>query len=419
MATTAIPRDTSRQDSLLDSSSLMNLSILIYGQGQMVWEVTRNLLLIGVKSIGIVPPLQSNHEANHFAFETIQKLNPECKIMLHSQVQSLQELKEIILPQYKICLMINILNKDHIVEINQACRNHAGFIYGCNLGLYGNVFVDFGPEHVVKDPFKSQRTFPIMDLTKTPSTIQIITEDLNCLLRPKKLIRLKGSNLSQNLQEMTFPITKKNFLEEDKLTEITLEVLPETDPLIFEPLDGRTCTNFELIVEPQKLTFDSFESSVSNPKINRDFEGTNKLSSRILHELFRAVITFYEKSSRLPTASDQPEFMNCYQGDLKTLPKEKITQFLQNIAFEFPPIASLFGALLANEALKISGTYMPLQQWLHFEELSCAAHSDLHSIDPLHKISQPFASSSSHLLSNKVLKDLKYFFLYSLSPHLL
>lgn len=413
MATTAIPRDTSRQDSLLDSSSLMNLTVLIYGQGQMVWEVTRNLILIGVKSIKIIPPLQANYETNDFAFESIQKLNPECKIMLHSQVQSLQEFKEIILSQYKICLMINIFNKDHIVEINQACRPNAGFIYGCNLGLYSNIFVDFGPEHIVKDPFKSQRTFPIMDLTKTPSTIQIITEDLNCLLRPKKLIRLKGSNLSQNLQEMTFTITntKINSLEEEKLTEITLEVLPETDPLLFEPLDGRACTNFELIVEPKRLNFDSFKSSLSNPKIKRDFEGTNKLSSQILHELFLAVLTFYEMSSRLPAASDQPEFMNCYQGDLETLPKEKITQFLQNIAFEFPPIASLFGALLANEALKISGTYMPLKQWLHFEELSCAVNSDLHSLDPLHKISQPFTSSSSHILSNKVLKDLRYFFL--------
>ncbi len=399
--TTASFRDTSRQDSLLDLSSLVNLSILIYGQGQMVWEVTRNLTLIGVKSITIVPPISSSpYQFNHHAFDAIQKLNPECKITLYSQPISLQDLTQNLIPQHKFCILINIFNQKDIITINEACRNHnpepIGFLSGCNLGFYSNIFVDFGPQFIVKDPYKSQRTFPIMDLNfLSNAEIQITTEDSSGLIRSGKSIKLKG---------ITLKIAKTEFNEKLNLTLITLEA-PSSDFSI----DKKSSTSFELLIEPQIKKFESFRNSLSNLQLlQKGMEGPQKLPSKTLHHLFLTTLNFYETFQRLPNSSDHPQFLALYQevslqADLN---KEILTLFLENLSYESPPIASLFGALLANEALKISGTYIPLQQWLHFEEFFCAQNSKLQSLDPPHKISQPFISSS-YILSSNPLKNFK------------
>ena len=403
MMTTTSSRDTSRQDSLLDLSSLMNLSILIYGQGQMIWEVTRNLTLIGVKSIIIIPPISpSPHQFNHHAFNTIQNLNPECKITLYSQPLSLQDLTQNLIPQHKLCILINIFNQKDITLINEACRNHSpepiGFLYGCNLGFYGNIFVDFGSQFIAKDPYKSQRTFPIMDLNLNTKEIEITTEDPSGLIRSGKSIKLKGT---------PFKIAKSALNRQQNLTVITIEV-----PSDFA-IDKKSCTSFELMVEPKMMKFESFKNSLSNFGLLQKgmMEGPQKLPSETLHHLFLATLAFYEIFQRLPYPSDHPQFIALYQevSFKNDLNKETLVHFLGNLSYEFPPIASLFGALLANEALKISGTYIPLQQWLHFEEFSCAQNPKLHSLDPLHKISQPFIPSNifSNILTNNSLKNFK------------
>lgn len=64
-----------------------------------------------------------------------------------------------------------------MIAINQACREkNIGFILAANMGLYCNIFVDFGKAHKVLDR-DGEDTYPflIQSITKsTPGVVHLV-----------------------------------------------------------------------------------------------------------------------------------------------------------------------------------------------------------------------------------------------------
>jgi ubiquitin-activating enzyme E1 len=145
---------------------LKQLSVLIVGMRGLGFEIAKNLVLAGVKSVTIHDPtvtqicdLGANFylNAEHVGkvtradavLNTFKELNPDVKVSVENGEVYTEDSAKL----YR-CVVIteNFVNIDTITQFNNVCRkNNTNFIMTETLGAAAYAFLDFGDAHVIHD----------------------------------------------------------------------------------------------------------------------------------------------------------------------------------------------------------------------------------------------------------------------------
>ena len=262
------------------------------------------------------------------------------------------------------------------------------FILSLELGIFGYVFVDFGDSFTIQDETGDEvKEYLIKDISKEKNgKVSINTKfSGNIKLTSNDLISFKeivGMVELNNCSPMKIKIN-------DDIIEIG-------DTSNFSDyISGGILFNVKV---PKILKFESFKERVENPiKEGEEYNDPLDFSNPNIQEILRlgllALFDFFDKNNYLPEINEEKDYKELFdtaKNILKQKEKEdiywvkyirsnieiydvdfdlifeKTIKYLSNWAkIEICPISSFLGGVTAQEAIKFSGKYKPIHQWLY------------------------------------------------------
>ena len=374
---------------------IINLKILIIGLRGLGIEIAKNIILAGPKEVSIsdknickINDLGSNFYINEndinkktreeSCINKLKSLNPYVIVNIHKGIFK-EDIK-----RYNIIIITEIIKIEDLYEINLMCRkNNIKFIYTLNLGLTGFLFNDFGDEHNIYD-FNGEKklTYSILDIKEKDEYYKVILD-----VPEDEVFELK---------EGDFVIFKKidglKFLNDGQPKNIV-----KINKNSFFIKKGKINNNNEKYISngyieeykiPKKLKFYSFRDNFFIPNNNYiNMDAKKKSSNILLHCTFIGLHFFFSKYFKLPELNNLKEIEEIvdFSSQYFNIIKEKHNDYLKikkkTIEFdksyvvnvlrwsksEISPICAFLGGIVSQEALKITGKYMPIYQWLRFD----------------------------------------------------
>eukprot|EP01065_Artemidia_motanka_P027101 TRINITY_DN32336_c0_g1_i1.p1 TRINITY_DN32336_c0_g1~~TRINITY_DN32336_c0_g1_i1.p1 ORF type:complete len:1249 (+),score=452.60 TRINITY_DN32336_c0_g1_i1:67-3813(+) len=295
------------------------------------------------------------------------------------------------------------------------------FLVGLNRGVTCTIFADFsnkgGTPHIVTDPSgEPLKTMSVADINVTAGedgkadvVLTLATlgdaphgmddggwlkvEDVRGMpvlneKSPWEIRRVYDKTVLSRKEDGT-PDKVRERLSPSKVRLVPKEDLEWTKESLGSYETGGVVTEFN---QPKPFTFVEFESSWKNPKppgdvyppspvvLNQETYFANRGNQ--LHLAQVAVWRFWESKGRLPELHSAEDAEECCSlakdvmwDDLKSDPDESFdaawAKVVSSTALycqaELPGTASFLGGVLAQEVVKRSGKYTPLQQWLHVD----------------------------------------------------
>ena len=368
------------------------LTVVLRGLGI---EIAKNLILTGLNEICItdnnickINDLGSNFylTENNINKETREKaclkklrsLNTYVNVTILEGGNIFENIK-----RFNLIIITEIMNTKELIKINQICRqNNIGFIYGLNLGLTGFLFNDFN-EHLIYDENGEKiLSYQIFNIEQNKENYEIYIDtslDKNFLLKKGEYVifkEIKGLEILNNT-------TPKQIIKAAK------------DSFIIDKVDDSQENYIEGgIVEeikvPKKLVFKSFEAHIHN--FYKDYiilDSSKNYNNILLHCAFLGLHNFYDNHKEVPELTNSKQIEEAidlsfqYYTELKNKnienvrvgKKNKIIEFdkkyikkiIQWSKCEISPICSFLGGIISQEAIKITGKYKPIYQWLRFD----------------------------------------------------
>ena len=395
---------------LRTQSKIMKMNIFIYGLRGVGIETAKNLGLAGPKSLTIFDPnltkindLTSNYflkeedviyskRRDEASLIHLKNLNPYVawNVMEGDDIQQniKKKLKE---PEskYDVVVITEFLPKEVIESIDELCRvENIGFILTFELGIYGFIFVDFGNNFTIYDETGEEiEEYFIKSITKekngkvtidtslsgnimlTPNDfvsfkeIDGMTELNNCL--PRK-IKIKGNIIeigdTSNFSDyksggILYNVKIPKILNFESFKERINEPLKEGEKYKV-PLDFLNINIQDILGIGLLSLFEFYDKYDSLPEINKseDSEKLVLIGKEIFEKKEKEGI-FWVKNIRTIIEEFEEDFDFIFEKTIKNLSKwAKI---------EICPISSFLGGVTAQEVIKYTGKYKPIDQWLY------------------------------------------------------
>ena len=374
---------------------IVNLKILIIGLRGLGIEITKNLILAGPKEVFIsdkhickINDLGSNFYLNEDDVNTktledscinkLKELNPYVNVSIHKGIYK-EDIKK-----FNLIIITEIMKLEELFEINNFCRkNNINFIYTLNIGLCGFLFNDFGDNHYVYDSNGEKiLKYNIFSIEENENKYEIFLDIQN-----DELFELnKGDYIKfKNVKGL-------EFLNDGEPRKIIKSNISSFE--IEKTNKGNNKYISDGIVEeikiPKKLKFESLQDNFI--KFNNNYiiiDPKKKYTNILLHCAFIGLHFYYSIYSKLPELNnlkEVEEIVNIskkyyltikekYNDYLKIKRKNKIIEFDENYIInvlrwcrsEINPICAFLGGIVSQEALKITGKYNPIYQWLRFD----------------------------------------------------
>ena len=366
---------------------LSKLKIIIYGIRGLGVEIAKNLILSGPKQVYIYDKnlVKLNDIGNNFfinekdvnnknrdeaSLNELKELNPYVEVNIEKNF--LQNYLN-----YDVICITEIIETKLIKEINENCRkNNKGFIYALNLGLIGIIFSDFGENFEIIDENGEECN---------SMCIKYISKEKNAIVETDSTYDKKG--ISPNSYVIFKDVQGMNEIN-GKI--IKLRPCEEAD--CFYIGDTSNYSEYKkggIIQEikiPYKKSFSSFEQSIKGPKCSNfeiDLDKTNKNNKQMLHATFYTIQKYFDVNQKLPEnnneklsenlANEAKEFYNKMRKEKNNIFFNKAKKDFNYIKFrsmfkflniQLPSICSFLGGFIAQEIIKFTGLYIPLDQWL-------------------------------------------------------
>ena len=377
---------------------IVQLKILIIGLRGLGIETAKNIILAGPKEVAIsdknickINDLGSNFYLNEkdvnkktledSCINKLKVLNPYVNVHIYNGL-SKGDMK-----RFNIIIITEIMQLEELYEINKICRkNKQYFIYTLNLGLTGFLFNDFGDEHYVFD-FNGEKklNYKILYIEEKKESYKIILD----IQKDKSLELEEGDYITfKNIKGLEFlngnepkKIIKKN--------KYYFEIVKNNDLPNSNYISDGIVEEYKV---PKKLKFESFKNNFIKPNKNFIQIDLKKNKTNILlHCAFIGLHLYYLKYNELPELNNLEktnELISLSEDYYKILKKEfenhlnikerrknTIVEFDKNYLIkvfrwcksEINPICSFLGGIVSQEALKITGKYTPIHQWLRFD----------------------------------------------------
>jgi ubiquitin-activating enzyme E1 len=375
---------------------LIQMHVLVYGCRGLGTEVIKNIILAGPKRVSIYDPViaQINDLGSNFylneshinktrrdvaCLSKFQELNPYVKV----DVPDIGEISNLVshIKDYDIVVITEMLPRGLLETINDTCReNKSGFIYSVAAGISGFTFVDFGVEHIIRDVNGEEcKQYIVRNISNDKPGIVLIDDSVG-----------KGRLDFVDGDHVIFREVKGMSELNDKKP----RAIKYISPIGFSIDDTTGYGEYEGggIVEQVKVkethSYSSLKERFDLPyaagKVPDPIDLSKFGRNELLHIGFIALHRFYSENNRLP-------FHNCKEDSDKVLlyakeyynyaKEQKFSwianaaefsdKIIENIALwsrsHIAPVTSFLGGIVAQEIIKFTGKYTPINQWLWFD----------------------------------------------------
>ena len=366
---------------------LRNLRVLIVGMRGLGAEIAKNIILSGVKQVKIndendckINDLGSNFflseeyigkPRDKSSLPKLKELNPYVDVDIFRG-----NLEDKII-DFDIIIITEIMNTENLFKINDKCHNNnVGFIYSLALGLSGFIFCDFGPKHIIIDPSgKEKQLYFVKNIDKNG----VITIDQ----RNRDLFNLMSGKLVKFKEIEGIP--ELNDGKPRKINKISSNSFSIEDKYSYE--NYKNGGIIEEVILPKEISYKKLKEVFNVPYLEEEpeiidcsKEGRNEL----LHCAFIALHKYFSEKNELPELNNEKQANEVLKISKSTYNNsknnneewiEKIENFEENIILnvakwsksEISPLCSFLGGIVAQEIMKITGKYVPINQWLWFD----------------------------------------------------
>ena len=355
---------------------IMNTKVLINGLNGLGSEIAKNIILMSVKSVGLLDNriveekdlgtnffLRKEHIGKGISescVSSFQELNNTLKVTVETRELSNEEVYK----EYDILVDCMIHSKKEAIEINEYCRkNNVNYVNAINRGVFSMIFNDFGDDFIVYDTNgETPKTFVISGMM---GNTFMLTDDTFCDLQEgdtikfEEVIGLEELNYKTN-GEKTFTITKR--------TGSSIEIGDITQFSKGKYVKGGIITEMKT---PIHFHMKSYKERLENAG---EITFTNSMKfDRLygIHGLFHSLMIFIERYNRTPKTHCEEDyhFFETIVKELGVEVDEKISKIFcyGNNGF-LSPLDTTIGGIAAQEVLKAaSGKYTPYNQFMVYD----------------------------------------------------
>ena len=378
---------------------LIKMNVLIIGLRGLGVETAKNIILAGPHSVTIYDPEITKIQdlGNNFflteedvgkkrrdeaSLSKLAELNPyvHCSVMEGNDIISK-------IPSFHVVVITELMDKDTLIKIDDLCREKKiGFIYSATLGITGYCFVDFGKEHSIRDNNGEEcKTYLARIITKEKEGVVTIDDSIG----GGKLDLADGDYVT--------------FREVGGMTELNdgqprqIKFISSISFSIGDTSSYGEYTNggiIEQVKVPKLISYSSLKEKMEEPYKDTPIEpidlskfGRNEL----LHCAFMAIHEFYKKHNNLPELNKKEDADEVVAESKKIYDEAKEKKYkwiensqefdekiIRNVACwarsEISPVCAFLGGIVAQEIVKYTGKYTPINQWLYFDFFETVAN---------------------------------------------
>lgn len=358
---------------------MQNANVLVIGVNGLGAEIAKNVALAGVKSLSVYDPATvtvldlssqfflspSDVGATTRAEALVKKL---AELNAYVPISVVSDISNAALGAYK-CVVATGLNIEEQVRINAYTHAHdIGFIHADVRGLFGQLFVDFGPKFTVVDQTGEEPQAGIVSDVEANGTVTTLDDNRH---------GFEDGDYVKFSEVEGMP----------KLNDGTphkVEVLgPYAFKIQIDLLYGQYVRGglYQQVKVPKTLHFGSLTEQLANPEyVISDFAKFDRPPQ--YHLGFQALHAFQTRHHALPRphheedanelvrlveelATQQPDILGEAQVD-----KKLIRELAYQAQGDVPGVVAFFGGFVAQEVLKnVSSKFGPVKQWLYFDSL--------------------------------------------------
>ena len=379
---------------------LIQMRVLIHGLRGLGIEIAKNIILAGPKSVALHDPsivsvndLGSNFYLNESHIGKVARdvatspklleLNPYVNVEVLCNKINLEDVAS----KYDVVVVTEFLPRDTVERLDMICRkNKGGFIYCAALGLAGFAFVDFGEQHMIRDENGEEcKQYLVRNISRDERGIVLIDDTIG----NGKLALSDGDYVTfKEVQGMT------------ELNDGEPRQIQYVSPIAFSIGNTSNFGEFIMgagIVEQIKVAKphfykslkDSFDAPYNGNNIPDPIDlgkfGRNELlhcGILALHEFFRIHFSLPELNNQ-ENANEVLRIAKSIYDNGKSNNVEWINnsqefddKIILNLAAwsrsHIVPVTSFLGGVVAQEIVKFTGKYSPINQWLKFDFFECS-----------------------------------------------
>ena len=377
---------------------LIQMKVLIVGLRGLGVETAKNIILAGPNQVQLYDPaittindLGSNFyltqenvgktRRDEACVQKLAELNPYVHVSVMEGNDIVANAKK-----FNVIVITELMDQTKIIEIDELCRpNKIAFIYSAILGLSGFVFDDFGTEHYIKDQNGEEcSTY----LVKVISSDGSVTIDDSIGGGKSKLALGDGDWVTfKEVQGMT-QLNDGKPRQIKLISNVSFGILNEDFTKYGEYLGGGI---IEQVKIPIKKSYQSFKERITNLFTDKPIDpidlskfGRNEL----LYITFQALHEYYGKNKALPELNNAAQanevikrVKEIYDANKKLSEEGKLSWFsgvqewdekvvLNVIRWsraQISPVCAFLGGVVAQEIVKYTGKFTPIDQWLLFD----------------------------------------------------
>ena len=387
---------------------LSSMKVLIIGMRGLGIETAKNIILSGPGEVDIFDPTpvkindlgsnfylreeDINKKRDEACLDKLSKLNPYVKVSV-MRIENNSENNDYInnfcqkleKEKYNVVVFTELHPMYFIDQVDKKCREkNIKLIYGICMGLVGYIFTDFGPKHIIFDETGREiKTFLVKSITKDKNGLVTIdniqgTNDLN--IGDGDYVQFKNVEGMEELNDETkdfrirmkssdsFYIGDTSNFSEYKKGGIVYEI---KKPKIYQyyPFCQRA-----LMICDDYHPFNFFDSEKSG-------------RSELLYMALSAIHDYYlGKNCQLPELNNMEEAKKvlekvkliydnakknnyiCYKN-IQEFDEKVVLNTIRWSAANISPVCAFFGGIVAQEIIKATGKYIPINQWLIYDFL--------------------------------------------------
>ena len=370
---------------------LSELKVFIIGLKGLGIEVAKNIILSGPKKVSLYDKdiVALEHLGTNYylkeedigkktltegSLKKLKNLNP------FTTVDIVEDIYESI-PNYNVVVLTDFLPKNNIIKIDEICAKHnIKFLFGMNMGLFGFIFSNFGKNHTIIDKDgKEPKRFVITNITNEEKCLVTIGENKKFDLENESEVILKNIKGMEELNNRVFLVTKKDN---------NSFYINENSSKYQKYINSGDITE---IKKKYSMNYISFNESILLPlnsiKNFSNQEETKKRQHKLYLCIINTLLEYYENDKKksineefllskikklfndmIETEKKNNIFYEDYDEDeLQSFDELMISNMIRYSYYHIVPICSLIGGYLTQEIIKITGQFLPINQWLFFD----------------------------------------------------
>jgi len=371
---------------------LIQMKVLIWGMRGLGIEVAKNIILAGPKHVNLfdkeitsLRDLGSNFyltdehvgktRRDEGSISKLRELNP------YVSVEILESEEHLNIKNFHVIVITEVLERSYLEKLNEECRREKiGFIYAVSAGISGWAFVDFGNNHLIRDENGEEcKQFIIRNISRDQKGIVLIDDTIGSG-------KLSLSDGDYVIFREVGGMTELNDGKPREIKYVSPIALSIGDTSEFSEYNGGGILEQVKVPKPHKYKSlrESFESPYNGNKIPDPIDFSKFGRNELLHCAVLGLHEFVNRHKKLPELNNEnhaQEVLSIAKGiyedgknkniDWINNSEEFKNEIVLNLArwskSHIVPVTAFLGGIVAQEIVKFTGKYSPIDQWLWFD----------------------------------------------------